>query len=38
LADKVKALDEKIVILSEEEFENKEGLDPTKIYYVYEND
>ena len=38
LASEIETLKNKIVILSEEDFENKEGLDPTKIYYIYEND
>lgn len=38
LASEIETLKNKIIILSEEDFENKEGLDPTKIYYIYEND
>lgn len=35
---RIVALENQIEILSEEEFEAKEGFDRNRIYYIYEND
>ena len=38
LVNDIQELKEKIVILSEEEFESKVGFDRNRVYYIYEND
>jgi len=35
---RIMALENRIEIISEEEFEAKEGFDRNRIYYIYEND
>lgn len=35
---RIVALEQQIEIISEEEFEAKEGFDRNRIYYIYEND
>ena len=35
---RIVALENQIEIISEEEFEAKEGFDRNRIYYIYEND